>query len=46
MASEFLHLEDKHCGGLDIKALLNQAGQRVEGDEVLQVMRDFYKDLY
>ena len=46
MHADFLHLEDDIGGGIDIKALLDKHGTIVEGDDVLDVMREFYADLY
>ena len=46
MYADFLHLEDDIGGGIDIKALLDKNGIIVEGDDVLDMMREFYADLY
>ena len=46
MCPEFLHLEDELSQGLDIGQLYNAAGKIVQGDDVLEVMRDFYMNLY
>ena len=46
MYPKFLHLEDEICQGLDIGQLHNVTGEIVQGDDILEVIRNFYMDLY
>ena len=41
-----LHLEDENNFNLDIKQLKDEAGNMVYGDNVLNVLKDFYSKLY
>ncbi len=46
ISPDFLHLEDKLHGSIDITKLYSSDGDIVSGDDVLTVMKSFYTDLY
>ncbi len=46
MHPQYLHLEDETHASPDIYSIWNKSKQLVEGEEVLDVLRDFYIELY
>ncbi len=43
---DFLHLEDLSCQQAAITKILDVSGHLVEGDSILEVLYDFYAELY
>ncbi len=46
MHPQYMHLEDETHASPDIYSIWNKSKQLVEGEEVLEVLRDFYMELY
>ena len=46
MSPDFLHLEDDMQGLIDISTIRNNLGEIHSGEKVLDVLRDFYVNLY
>ena len=46
MHPDFLHLKDEVYQSIDIAMIQDSLGNEVEGEDVIEVLRDFYAELY